>query len=221
MRDHHRSIIESGVWRVMVDIAMTLVAALIILIALSLSQKKKEQDPSAGQLLFEMTWESRRNIDMDLWVRDPAGRWVGFSSKSSPLCNLLRDDLGNVLADRRFGENIEHTYCRGSQAGDTYVVNVHVYSDKETGAQPGSPLSSPVMVRVRVLWSPTFQSDKRVILDVRFEVDEVGAEYGVAEIRIVGAGNDAPVDADVVPAPMVGVTTDRPIPVPLVPYSSG
>ena len=86
----------------------------------------KDADPP-GNVLIEARWADGLAADVDLWVQGPDGNPVGYSRKSGPLFNLLRDDLGTA------GDvgplNYETSYSRGVLAGE-YVVNVHAYRGK-------------------------------------------------------------------------------------------
>lgn len=86
----------------------------------------KDADPP-GNVLIEARWADGLAADVDLWVQGPDGNPVGYSRKSGPLFNLLRDDLGSA------GDvgplNYETSYSRGVLAGE-YVVNVHAYRGK-------------------------------------------------------------------------------------------
>lgn len=205
---------ELAVQRVVGDWAITLFMIMVMAVLLMSWDTNKKQDAvdqSQGNLAIILQWEPRRNIDLDLWVVDQAGNKVGYSSLSSPYCNLLRDDLGNVEADASEGQNIEVTYCRGLEPGDRLRVTVHVYADKEGGTAAGSPLVRPVKARVRLMFSPTFSGKKRLVFDVSFVARGVGLEYGIAEVVFDKCGAELCVK-DVIPAPE-SIITDQAIPV--------
>ena len=86
----------------------------------------KDAEPP-GNVIVEARWADGLPVDADLWVQGPDGNAVGYSRKSGPLFNLLRDDLGSA------GDigplNYETTYSRGIVAGE-YTVNVHAYRGK-------------------------------------------------------------------------------------------
>lgn len=116
---------DSNVWVAMI---MKLTLFFMIVAALSrieASQAKKFEQEPPGAILVELYWPDDANADVDLWVEGPTGGPVGYSRRSNPLFNLLRDDLGqyNDLSER----NYENVYSRGIVAGE-YVVNAMLFS---------------------------------------------------------------------------------------------
>lgn len=88
--------------------------------------------PHQGVLRVEVFWPDDQHIDVDLWVKGPVGKAVGYSNKGSELWNLLRDDLGvSFDASKR---NMETSYTRGLWDGE-YIVNLHLFSVKTVSAE--------------------------------------------------------------------------------------
>lgn len=103
-------------------------------------EAKNEAVKSAGDMMVEIHWQDKVDIDIDLWVKSPDDdRPVGYSNRAGKTFNLLRDDLGasNDSTDRNF----EMAYSRGLPAGE-YVINIHYFVSRE----PGSPGEVPVEV---------------------------------------------------------------------------
>lgn len=149
----------------------------------------EETIASPGNLIVEARWPDDVDVDVDLWVKAPNDRPVGFSNSSGVVFDLLRDDLGFERDDT--GLNYEFAFSRGAPAGE-YVVNIHLYSNRVLAA------TVPVDVRVRLSreadTKPRSVTSKRLILNhaghevtvVRFTLDESG--------RLVsGSVNDFPV----------------------------
>lgn len=113
------------VWRDLVLLMLLgLVAAVILLISWVNPVAKPVKSTPAGTMSFQIYWPDQRNIDVDMWVRAPGQRPVGYSNKGGPYLNLLRDDLG-FLNDVT-GRNFEFAYSRGIPDG-VWVVNVHLF----------------------------------------------------------------------------------------------
>lgn len=103
-------------------------------------ESKNEAVKSAGDMMVEIHWPDKVDIDIDLWVKSPDDdRPVGYSNRAGKTFNLLRDDLGksNDSTDRNF----EMAYTRGLPAGE-YIINIHYFISRE----PGSPGDVPVEV---------------------------------------------------------------------------
>jgi hypothetical protein len=96
-------------------------------------QKKEEakemEVKSAGDMMIEIHWPDKLDIDIDLWAKSPDDeRPVGYSNRAGKTLNLLRDDLGkpNDSTDRNF----EMFYARGLPAGE-YIINIHYFISHE------------------------------------------------------------------------------------------
>ena len=71
------------------------VAMLIMLLPHFNTAKRAEQEHKApGHVVIEMHWPNEIAADVDLWVKAPNGRPVGFFNPDTPRFNLLRDDRG-------------------------------------------------------------------------------------------------------------------------------
>jgi len=98
----------------------------------------KEKDvEEKSDFIIVMTWDDESGDDIDLWVRDPAGRIVSFRNRGIGVMHLDRDDLG-LSNDKVQGpdgkmiyvyRNKEVVSLRGFSEG-TYLVNAHVYNKK-------------------------------------------------------------------------------------------
>lgn len=141
--------------------------------------KKFEQEPP-GTILIEMYWSDDINADVDLWVEGPTGGPVGYSRRSNPLFNLLRDDLGkyNDLS----GRNFETTFSRGIVQGE-YTINSMLYSGANVANLPVT-----VVVSVR---SPTGTATTQI---GRFEhvIKRVGDEDTVVRFSLTKDGTLVP-----------------------------
>lgn len=106
---------------------------LMALLAVSPQKKeeaKKEEVKSAGDMMIEIHWPDKIDIDIDLWVKSPDDdKPVGYTNRAGKTFNLLRDDLGkhNDSTDRNF----EMVYARGLPAGE-YIINIHFFRRGES-----------------------------------------------------------------------------------------
>lgn len=92
-------------------------------------EAKKEEVKSAGDMMVEIHWPDKVDIDIDLWGKSPDDdRPVGYSNRAGKTFNILRDDLGrmNDSTDRNF----EMLYARGLPAGE-YIINLHYYMNRD------------------------------------------------------------------------------------------
>lgn len=109
------------------DLLTALLVVFIAMAALALVAVVQKPNPNVaiqGNLVFTMHWRERSNSDIDMWVKSPDDRPVGFMRLSGMNCNLLRDDLGH--AHDPSSENEEMTVCRNAPPGE-YTVNVMAY----------------------------------------------------------------------------------------------
>jgi len=113
-------------------------AFLFLLAFILMNPVAKEKDvEEKSDFIIVMTWDDESGDDIDLWVRDPAGRIVSFRNRGIGFMHLDRDDLG-LSNDKVQGpdgkiiyvyRNKEVVSLRGYSEGK-YTVNVHVYNKK-------------------------------------------------------------------------------------------
>ena len=109
------------------DLLTALLVVFIAMSALALVAIVQKPNPTVaiqGNLVIAMHWNARSNSDVDLWVKSPDDRPVGFMRLSGMNCNLLRDDLGRLHDPS--SENEEMVVCRNAPPG-AYAVNVMAY----------------------------------------------------------------------------------------------
>src|SRR5690606_24254871 len=112
-------------------------------------------------------------------------RPVGYSNRAGRTFNLLRDDLGTVNDDT--GLNFENAYSRGSPPGE-YVVNVHMYANKEN--PPSWPV--PVRVVVSITGGPSGKSRSVDIYSGTVELTRQGEEITAVRFTMNEEGNVIP-----------------------------
>jgi hypothetical protein len=117
-------------------IAMIFLSMVIVLLLFVNPPKQNETQEikAVGSLMVETIWDNENPIDVDTWVRGPDGVKVGYSNKSGPLFNLLRDDTGH--ANDVSGMNYENIFSRGIIPG-WYTVNLHLFA-QHTGTLPAT-----------------------------------------------------------------------------------
>ena len=113
-------------------------AFLFLLAFILMNPIAKEKDiEEKSDFIIALTWDDESGDDIDLWVRDPAGRIVSFRNRGIGFMHLDRDDLG-LANDKVAGpdgkviyvyRNKEVVSLRGYSKG-TYLVNAHVYNKK-------------------------------------------------------------------------------------------
>ena len=152
--------------------------AIAFLLILQPMAKPEASGRQPGSIIVEIRWPDALNIDVDLWVRAPGDRPVGYSNKSGRVFDLLRDDVG--LANDILKLNYENAYTRGVVAGE-YVINLHLYNANserlpvlvaiQVSQQPASGGS------VAALWSGTASLERggQELTVIRFAMDERGA----------------------------------------------
>jgi hypothetical protein len=160
---------------VWLDTALLMLGGFILMTVLMLSlvnppaksaETVGEQAP--GNVIIEAQWADSLDADVDLWVKAPDDKPVGYSNKSGAVFNLLRDDLGQ--AQDITDNNYEVAYSRGLPAGE-YIVNVHMYR----GVGVTYPVAVKVIARVKPTAAESAQELVTATVQLRHENDQVTA----------------------------------------------
>lgn len=120
--------------------SLVVVFAAMAVMAILAAQHEVQAGVRPGGVVIEMRWQKTRNADVDLWVKAPEDRPVGYSHKSDDHCNLLRDDLGRELDPQ--SRNEEMVVCRGSPAGE-WIVDAMLYRSYDG--------EMPIQVQIKVI----------------------------------------------------------------------
>jgi uncharacterized protein YfaP (DUF2135 family) len=120
--------------------------------------KQGKIDP-VTQIMINATWDENVNKDIDLWVRGPDGRTIGFNRKDGEFIVLDRDDLGKnndtyeVNGEQKVVKrNIETTTINAIVPGE-YVINIHYFGSGFTLKKDGSREKdeSPEKVKIDII----------------------------------------------------------------------
>lgn len=176
------------------NFALTFAKALLVVFAvlmMLISPNRRNTDgirPKA-EFVIMAEWPGDRNIDVDLWVRDPRGNIVYYANRESGFLSLDRDDLGfmsDTVEGRVVRLNEEIVTIRGIIPGE-YVVNVHLFSLHGGEAPPVQvdiriERLNPVVTRV---WrgSVMLTQANQEIHAIRFNMHEDGSVTQVANDR--------------------------------------
>jgi len=118
---------------------------------------KKSNVEVVAEFIVKISWPTNSPDDIDLWMRDPLGNYVGFRSKDAGLMTLERDDLGianDTVYDpngKRITVNVnqETITIRGIVPGE-YILNVHYYADKPIIQDLGHQDYPEIPVKVQI-----------------------------------------------------------------------
>lgn len=155
------------------------------------TEKKKADIKTKAEFIISLTWSDSSNSDVDVWLEDPLGNLLYFSSKEVGLMHLDRDDLGRLndkiaLKDGTwvtYEHNQEIVTIRGFIPGE-WTLNVHMYKKREAG---------PVFIEIKM--------DKlnpyRTIIYKRFTIDKDWEEVTIKRFTMTNDGtiismNDIP-----------------------------
>lgn len=163
---------------VLFNMLLAFVALFVIAFVLARKEDRK-QDKNVkilGEITVTLTWDSGRNDDIDLWMRDPEGNIVFFRRPQAGLMHLDRDDIGfqsdTVQTEVGTGTSIgnqEIITVRAIVPGE-YVINVHAFQIRE-----GRPID--VSVRIDRL------SPSSTIVAKTVTLDDTGHEKTVVRLR--------------------------------------
>lgn len=125
------------------------VAMVVIMLPYIAIPKTKSAPPPQGNLVVEIHWDDKKDVDVDLWLLAQDNHPVSYLESNGKIWNLLRDDLGFRLDES--GENMEIAYSRGIPDGE-YIINLHLFNVHDK--------STPIEVKVVV--SLKFSKEKRL-----------------------------------------------------------
>lgn len=173
------------VFRDTIMLALAGFVSVVVLLLPHINPKAKEADQvgdkAPGNVIVEVQWADGLDADVDLWVRAPGDRVVGYSNKAGEYFNLLRDDLGRPLDMTNL--NYEVAYTRGTPAGD-YVVNLHLYRALAT--------TLPINVQVVTSLRATAQAESQPLVTTMVPLFKVGQELTAIRFRLDAKGRLVP-----------------------------
>ena len=187
-----------------IDLLLNLLMLFVVVAAIAMA-KMARSDPGKAvemkaELVIEMTWPDGNFDDLDLWLRLPDGRKVGFNNKDVGVATLDRDDRGAWGDTYRAGPgepiqvirvNKEVTTIRANLPG-RYVVNVHYYNHftaEEIGAEETDPSPNPVTVKMTKLNPKVVELVSR-----QLEVGKVGSQRTAFCFELDAAGKVSHID---------------------------
>ncbi len=164
------------VFRDVILLALTGFISMVILLLPFVNPPTEEESSSTppGNVIVELFWDNKRDVDIDLWVKAPDDIPVGYSNKGGLFFNLLRDDLG-IYKDNS-PVNYEVSYSRGISKG-VYIVNVHLYREDKS---PFEPIIAEMLISIV---DPDTNKRKQ-ILKTHKKLDEIGKEITVFQFEL-------------------------------------
>ena len=164
------------VFRDVILLALTGFISMVILLLPFVNPPTEEESSSTppGNVIVELFWDSKRDVDIDLWVQAPDDIPVGYSNKGGLFFNLLRDDLG-IYKDNS-PVNYEVSYSRGISDG-VYIANVHLYREDKA---PFKPIIAELLVSV----VDPVSNKRKQILRTSKKLEEIGKEITVFQFEL-------------------------------------
>lgn len=150
----------------------------LFIVALALIQpptiKSAAGDRPICVMAIDIKWKDGLDADVDLWVKGPGDKPVGYSSRAGRIFDLVRDDLG-AKSDSD-GRNDERACARNLLDGP-YVTNVHLYRADRGG-------SSPITVEVAVSLVNPSNATMAVVWEGEVILGRVGDEITVVRFEM-------------------------------------
>ncbi len=164
------------VFRDVILLALTGFISMVILLIPFVNPPTEEESSSTppGNVIIELFWDDKRDVDIDLWVQAPDDIPVGYSNKGGLFFNLLRDDLG-IYKDNS-PVNYEVSYSRGISDG-VYIANVHLYREDKA---PFQPIIAELLVSV----VDPDSNKRKQILRTSKKLEEIGKEITVFQFEL-------------------------------------
>lgn len=164
---------------------------------------KKSDIEKKAEFLVVMTWPDKNIDDIDLWLRDPAGNFIGFRTPSKGFSHLERDDLGEqndmifVNGEYLYLENNTETITiRGILTGD-YNVSSHFYRRKIEASKESIPVTvtvsklNPYSIVYRQTINLDFEGDIKNFYTFTLDKDGAVVDIKDATKTAVGVQPDA------------------------------
>lgn len=174
----------STIFRDVITLALAGFVAIVILILPWVNPPGKKSTAEVrppGDLIFESRWPDGINTDVDQWIAAPGDQPVGYSNKGTPICNLLRDDLGTLYDPLEI--NYEITVCRGVTIQKEYIMNLHLFRN----------IANVYPIDVKVAISIRKQSGEVVeLLRSTVPLRRTGQEITVARFQLTNEGGFVP-----------------------------
>ena len=164
------------VFRDVILLALTGFISMVVLLIPFVNPPTEEESASTppGNVIIELFWDDKRDVDIDLWVQAPNDIPVGYSNKGGLFFNLLRDDLG-IYKDNS-PVNYEVSYSRGISDG-VYIANVHLYREDKA---PFKPIIAELLVSV----VDPDSNKRKQILKTSKKIEEIGKEITVFQFEL-------------------------------------
>ncbi|MAH88523.1 MAG: hypothetical protein CMJ06_00505 [Pelagibacterales bacterium] len=180
MNDLSESNENDIVFRDVILLALTGFISMVILLLPFVNPPTEEESSSnpPGNVIVELFWDNKRDVDIDLWVRAPDDIPVGYSNKGGLFFNLLRDDLGIYKDNSPI--NYEVSYSRGISKG-IYIANVHLYREDKA---PFKPIVAELLISVV---DPDSNKRKQILKTSKI-LEEVGKEITVFQFELDNKG---------------------------------
>jgi len=178
---------EEGTGVLFRDMITLALAAFLMIVVLLLpfvhppGTKNSKSIKAPGNIMVEIIWPPKDDVDVDLWVLAPGDVPVGYSNPSGKYFNLLRDDLGTYSDYTKL--NYENAYTRGIIPGE-YVVNLHLYR-----GLPPKETYRPIKVRVIVSVKQKGMTRPKQIIVRTMELEYANQEITVVRFKLDKDGN--------------------------------
>ena len=134
MARHHHNAFVPYTDVLMCVLCFTVMAMAMLMLAVNPKTKGSGDVHPKAEYLVTLTWDDQRDVDLDLWLRDPRGNSIFFKNKEAPNINLDRDSRGFTsnrtwLSDGviALSSNQEIISIRSIMPGE-YVSAVNYYS---------------------------------------------------------------------------------------------
>lgn len=171
----------------MIDMLIALFVVALAMMADPKTELQANSDRPICHLAVDMEWKNGDLSDVDLWVKAPGDRPVGYSAKEGTIFNLVRDDLGGYMDTTNI--NSERACARGLPEGE-WIVNAHLYSAR-------SPL--PLSITITVSLVNPSSAFMEPLVKMTVQLSSPGEELTVVRFKvkdgriISGSQNDIPI----------------------------
>jgi hypothetical protein len=151
------------------DVFLNSLLIFIMLFTLSFIDQKKTQEyeKPAVEFLMNMIWPDKASSDIDIWLKTPDGETLWYGDNDRGLFIIDRDDKGSENACTYVVgrvpicdyTNREVLSIRTIMPG-TYVLNIHMYSQKEGESIPVTVRFEKMNPTVSLIYETTITLSK-------------------------------------------------------------
>jgi hypothetical protein len=151
-------------------------------------QTKKADIRTKAEYIITLTWETKTDEDVDMWLEDPLGNKMFFRNKEIPMAHLDRDDRGNATDEVTLGDGTKIVYPENQEIGTIrgfipgeWVLNIHLFRRGSENKEPSDPFKVTIKMQ-------KINPSVKLVLNKNYNLDTYWQEITVARFTMRADG---------------------------------